>query len=425
MQTGNSITLSGKEAKALGQRLRVVLGAGRKRARAPEGGGLWSARLAVMNGGIAEVDYGDADLLVIEKLPCESTGAPVRLEVDGGALADVLIKAPVRKDSVVKLTEITAAPPGGWSAGCLASMEAKGQPVNISIPAGAAFGGAQDWEATGAWTATLAQGELGRALAATAISISTDETRYYLTGVFFTPHEGRLRIVSTDGHRLGVCDLESEFTPAPESGGKGWPDGSFICPARAVKALQALEASRPPDSVRITAPAEGHAVITGNWWTALVKPIDGSFPDFDRVIPRKFSGQVDVDCGTLAEALAAVVAETGGASEHYRAVKLDIGSGTIELSRCVPTNTGRLEASRVVPCLRAGNPPASIGFNARFLDEFLDVIGGGNGKGLPTGRLSFAMLDERNAGEEIGSTPVMLKPADPDGRLGVLMPMRV
>ena len=445
MQTGNSITLTGKAAKALGQRLRAVVGAGRKRDDTLR----WNVRLAVMNGAILEVDYGDSKLMVIEKLDCESTAAPIRLEVEAGALSDVLMQAAVRKDSFVTLSEIAAAPPGGWSVGCVAKLSLKGQPVSISVPAGNLFAGAQCWDWPADWNATLAEGELERGLAATAISVSTDETRYYLQGVFFTLEGGRVRVVSTDGHRLGVVDLDSEWErvvrPQPEGAADpDWPDGSFICPARAVKVLQMLAAGHGPSAVRVAAPAAAASLAVGpdeeseiepgakecatistGRWVAIVRPIDGSFPDFERVIPRKFSAQVDVDCGSLAEALAAVVSETGGKSERYRAVSLHIGPDTIELQRKVVTDSEPLESSRVVACVTAGAPPPVAGFNARYLEEFLAAVGGGNGNGLPTGRLSFAALSDGERPADHCTTPVMLQPADPDGRLGVIMPMRV
>ena len=442
MQTGNSITLSGKEAKALGQRLRAVFGSGRKRKRVTSSSvspGLWKARLAVANGAILEVDYGDVSMLVVEKLPCESTGAPIRLEVEAGALSDVLMQASTRKGAEVTITEIAPAPPGGWGAGCIAALSVKGQPVNTPVPAGAAFAGAQRWDWPAAWRATLAEGELERGLAATALSMSTDETRYYLQGVYFTPEGERLRVVSTDGHRLAIVDLESEFAEPPQG-------GDFICPAAAVKALQLLAKHRPAAPVQIAGPAapasfavgpdeespiepgakECATISCGGHWVCLVRPIDGSFPDYGNVLPRKFSAQVDVDCGSLADALAAVISETDTAGARYRAVQLNVGPDTIEVSRRVPTGSGEpLESSRAVPCLCVGKPPPVAGFNARYLEELLAQFGGGNGNGLPTGRLGFVAFADGAREPDHCTGPVSLQPSDPDGRFALIMPMRV
>lgn len=138
--------------------------------------------------------------------------------------------------------------------------------------------------------------ELGRLIDKTRFAISTEETRYYLNGIFLHTVDAdgaKLRAVATDGHRLALADH-----PAPK-GSTGMP--GVIVPRKTINELKRLlddasdlvEISVSPQKIRF---ALGDAVLTS-------KLIDGSFPEYARVIPKNNSKKLKIDNKAFAEAV--------------------------------------------------------------------------------------------------------------------------
>ncbi|OQW58006.1 MAG: DNA polymerase III subunit beta, partial [Proteobacteria bacterium HN_bin10] len=154
--------------------------------------------------------------------------------------------------------------------------------------------------------------ELGRLVDKTRFAISTEETRYYLNGIFFhTVDAGgaKLRAVATDGHRLALADH-----PAPK-GSQGMP--GVIVPRKTINELKRLlddasdmvEIAVSPQKIRF---ALGDAVLTS-------KLIDGSFPEYARVIPKNNAKKLKVDNKAFAEAVDRVATVS---AERSRSVRL-------------------------------------------------------------------------------------------------------
>lgn len=118
-----------------------------------------------------------------------------------------------------------------------------------------------------------------RALDACAPAISTEETRYYLNGVFFEPADGNLRMVATDGHRLSLYEVE----------GQDWPFPSAIVPLKVITWLR--RHLKGHDKIQIS--HEGKLMrlrFATDAWTLDTKLIDGTYPDYRRVIPQADAG---------------------------------------------------------------------------------------------------------------------------------------
>ena len=238
---------------------------------------------------------------------------------------------------------------------------------------------------------------LAAALARVEFAISTEETRYYLNGIHMrrveAEGEPRLALVATDGHRLSLVTLSA---PVPDS----LP--GVIIPRKAVDQLKRLaELADKADlrmevsTSRLAAQAAGVRITT--------KLIDGTFPDYERVIPR-----ANPRIATLhAEHLAAAVDRVGTiASDRSRAVKFTWRDGELAVSA---TNPEAGEATDTVDC-RFDGEELQTGFNARYV---ADVLGSFGGKG----EIQFALADP-------GSPTLVRHPDDPHA-LCVLMPMRV
>jgi DNA polymerase III subunit beta len=238
--------------------------------------------------------------------------------------------------------------------------------------------------------------DLMRLIDKTRFAISTEETRYYLNGLYLhTVSEGgetKLRAVATDGHRLALAEM-----PAPE-GSAGAP--GVIVPRKTVQeARRLLEDAGESVQLQVS-PAKvrfefGRAALTS-------KVIDGSFPDYMRVIPRDNQKVALIDNALFADAVDRVATIS---AEKSRSVKLAIEPGRLVLT------VRNMEAGQAVEEIEIDydGEPFEIGFNARYL---LDVAGQIQGE---TAEFRFA---------DPASPTLVLDPADPGVRY-VLMPLRV
>jgi DNA polymerase-3 subunit beta len=242
----------------------------------------------------------------------------------------------------------------------------------------------------------LTAGELKQLIDRTRFAISTEETRYYLNGIYFHTTRSNempvLRAVATDGHRLARVEMM-----CPE-GAAGMP--GVIVPRKTVGELRKLidendgEVALALSETKIRF-AFGEATLTS-------KLIDGTFPDYDRVIPTGNDKILEVDCKTFAEAVDRVATIS---TEKSRAVKLSLDKNSLVLSATSPENGTATEELEV----RYDAAPMEIGFNSRYLLDIAEQI---TGEGA-----QFAMSDA-------ASPTVVRDTADPSA-LYVLMPMRV
>jgi DNA polymerase III subunit beta len=242
----------------------------------------------------------------------------------------------------------------------------------------------------------LSASDLKRLIDRTRFAISTEETRYYLNGIYLHAAKSNevpmLRAVATDGHRLARMEL-----PLPE-GASGMP--GVIVPRKTVVELRKLLDEMDQD---VSISLSDTKIRFGFGATILTsKLIDGTFPDYDRVIPTANDRILEVECKPFAEAVDRVSTIS---TERSRAVKLALERGSLTLSATSPENGTASEELEV----RYSAQPLEIGFNARYLLDIAEQIEGDGA--------SFAMAD--------AASPTVVRDTADASALYVLMPMRV
>jgi len=231
----------------------------------------------------------------------------------------------------------------------------------------------------------------------TRFAISTEETRYYLNGIYLhaADHDGVqvLRAVATDGHRLARAEA-----PLPD-GAEGMP--GVIVPRKAVGELRKLLEETGDRDVQVSVSetkirfAMDDVVLTS-------KLIDGAFPDYERVIPAGNDKHVQLDRQAFKDAVDRV---STIATEKSRAVKLALQPGVIIVSA---TNAEAGAASEEIEA-EYESDSMEIGFNSRYLLDIASQIEG------DVAELSFADP----------AAPTILRDKADASALYVLMPMRV
>ncbi|MEL7303582.1 MAG: DNA polymerase III subunit beta, partial [Pseudomonadota bacterium] len=243
---------------------------------------------------------------------------------------------------------------------------------------------------------SLAAHELKRLIEKTRFAISTEETRYYLNGIYLHTVEvdGALmiRAVATDGHRLAQVEL-----PAPE-GAAEMP--GVIIPRKTVHELFRLLDDTTNEVQIGVSPTKVRFAIGPV--TVVSKLIDGSFPDYVRVIPQANDKDMRVSNG---EFMSAVDRVSTIASERGRAVKLNLNADKLVLSVNNPEGGSATEELDI----SYGADTLEIGFNAKYL---LDIA-----QQLESDTVHFKLADP--------SAPTIVRDGDDQSALYVLMPMRV
>lgn len=224
------------------------------------------------------------------------------------------------------------------------------------------------------------EADLAALFAPVQFAISDEETRFYLNGIYLHTVAGRLTAVATDGHQLSQHIGEATDIFAP-----------VIIPRKTVSLIPAGKVCVEISEVRIRITA-GNTIITSNL-------INGTYPDYLRVVPTRNSKLVTVDAASLIAAVQRVSLLTA------RGAKLNVEAGNIALM--ARGDDG--EAEDAIECIYDGEP-TDVGMNPAYLISALSAMPKGN-----------VILHLEDAG-----SPVLLTPADGgDAQKVVLMPMRI
>ena len=254
-----------------------------------------------------------------------------------------------------------------------------------------------------AWDAKLAEGVMRFLVGGVEHAISKEETRYYLNGVCLEVVDGLLVAVATDGHRLATREHRLVNPPTNQ--------GSAIVPRKAVAVAlgysglgeATLSLHRSADGERVA-----FAEVVADGMRLRCKLIDGTFPDWRRVVPQPSNTVVEVETKALRRALRATATASEGRRDG-RATKFVTGASGIVLSSHNP-DSGTTRAR--IECPITGQMP-EFGVNGRYLDETAAAM---ERIGSKTMRLHVS-----------GSgNPVRIVPDEAiAGALNVIMPMRV
>lgn len=248
----------------------------------------------------------------------------------------------------------------------------------------------------GGVTFTMNSANLKRILAKALFAVSTEETRQYLNGVYMhtissEEGESQLRFVSTDGHRLARLEVD-----VPE--GAGDMNGVII-PRRTVLELRKLAEDADELNFRMTDKKlqadAGETVFTS-------KLIDGTFPDYERVIPSDNPKEMDVSRQSLMQAVDRVSILS---HEKSRSIKFGLEEGNLIISANNPDQENAVEEVKV----EYADDALDVGFNARYLSEI-----GGHMEGDD---MQFFFKDN--------TSPVVVKDPEDASSLFVVMPMRI
>ena len=335
--------------------------------------------------GLVKVMATDLDLQVVESLDAASVEAAGAITVSAHLLFDIARKLPDGSQVSLETADNRMTVKAGRSRFQLPTLPRDDFPMIVEGDLPTSF--------------EIPAKTLAELIDRTRFAISTEETRYYLNGIFLhVSDEDKpvLKAAATDGHRLARFTL-----PRPE-GAEGMPD--VIVPRKAVQELRKLleesldgnaEIDLSASKIRFTLGGEGGVVLTS-------KLIDGTFPDYSRMIPTGNDKLLKLDPKSFYEGVDRVATI---ATERTRAVKMALDGDKVTLSVTSPDNG---TAAEEVPA-DYHSDALEIGFNANYLKDILAQIDGDT--------VELHLADP--------GAPTLIRQDDKSPALYVLMPMRV
>lgn len=233
----------------------------------------------------------------------------------------------------------------------------------------------------------------------TIYSVSSDETRYHLNGVYFernskTEGKDSYRMVATDGHRLSIVDRQAEAQ------GAGFPNHGVIIPRKGL-----FEIKKLLDSTRgqFEMAVEGsQLIVRGTSTVLMVRLIEGKYPNYQQLIPQNLGKVALVHRETLLSSLKRVSIV---ANQKYKSVTLTLANGRMEIS----SNNPELGDAKEEIEIRYNGGDLKIGFNARYI---LDVL-----NSFDDDEVDIELNDQLSPG--------LMRPHNDSTYTCVVMPMRV
>ena len=327
----------------------------------------------------------DLDLQVVEHIEAASVESDGAITVSAHLLFDIARKLPEGSQVSLETAENRMDVKAGRSRFKLPTLPRDDFPVIVEGDLPTSF--------------SLPAKTLAEMIDRTRFAISTEETRYYLNGIFLhvsDEDQPVLKAAATDGHRL------ARFTLARPEGAEGMPD--VIVPRKAVAELRKLldekmdgdvQIDLSASKIRFTLGGEGGVVLTS-------KLIDGTFPDYSRVIPTGNDKLLKIDPKSF---FAGVDRVATIATEKTRAVKMGLDKDRVTLTVTSPDNGTASEELAA----EYGSDGFEIGFNAGYLKDILSQIDS-----------ELVEIHLADAG-----APTLIRKNDDSPALYVLMPMRV
>ncbi|MBC8341162.1 MAG: DNA polymerase III subunit beta [Proteobacteria bacterium] len=245
-------------------------------------------------------------------------------------------------------------------------------------------------------TASVEAAVLSLMIERTMYAASVDETRYNLNGVYLEvlDQPGRIRMVATDGHRLATVDRTLSEDPL------GLENGVII-PRKGLGELKKLVDEDDADEIDLAFEGNNGLARKGKV-TLVMRLIEGEFPNYSQVLPKKIERNIVIPGEDLIRALRRVALLS---SERSKAVKLEFTDGRLTISSSNPD----LGDAREELDIDFAGDEITIGFNAKYLLDALST--------LKAKEVRFGLQNEL--------APAQFVPTDDDDTLAVVMPMRV
>lgn len=234
--------------------------------------------------------------------------------------------------------------------------------------------------------------ELGDMIKKTAFAASSDETRYVLNGVFWSAASGSLEMVATDGRRLAA--VKRDILPKDK-------EFRAIIPTKILQEFLRVIAAGDEDEEILVGITENQVAFQTSTTTMLSRLVEGSFPNYEQVIPSKKDIQVEFNTKeliTITKQASLCILDRGGS------VKFTLKKGVLNVSAASQT----LEFEDELAAEYKGND-FSIAFNPQYVLEGLKV--------MQTEKVIVSFTTPVN--------PVLIEPEDSQGYKYVVMPMRV
>ena len=322
----------------------------------------------------------DMDMDIVEETSC-IVSSQGKVTLSAHTLHDIVRKLPDGSEIKIELVDLNVVVSAGKSRFILPTLPVDDYPIMSDIEKGHEF--------------IVQSIDLANLIDNTKFAISSEETRYYLNGIFLhvpQSNKEKLRAVATDGHRLAQAEIL-----LPE-GAIDMP--GIILPKKAVGEIRKLTDSTEDKIKVIISNTKAQFVFPNSILTT--KLIDGSFPDYQRVIPRENLNKLIVSNSEFSKAIDRV---STVAMEKSRAVKLSLSNNLISLnvnSHDVGNATEDLE-------IEYNHDSLEIGFNSKYL---LDIA-----SQIQSKEIEILLSDS--------ASPALITDPDQDGVIFVLMPMRV
>jgi DNA polymerase-3 subunit beta len=339
-------------------------------------------------------------LPILANVLLESEGETLRLtatDLEVGARVSVPAKVPSAGSitlSARKLLEIVKELPAATLSlkvqdNSWVALRCEGVSYKLVGLSAADFPAVATGAAAAAWI-TLDGKLLRDMLAQTIFAVSHDESRFALNGVLFAVQDREIRIVATDGHRLALAVRPLAGTGAAVSG---------IVPRKAVQEIARIVGSGEDVQVAIS---ENQFILQMPNVLLMARLIEGTFPNYEQVVPKAHPHRIAVSRGALTAALRRVSVLS---EERTKPVKFTLSPGLLKLTAYSP-DFGEAEEQIEVPY--AGEE-MTIGFNSRYVLDALGVQG--------AEQVVMELKD--------GLSPGIIKSFEEEGSLCVIMPMRI
>ena len=245
----------------------------------------------------------------------------------------------------------------------------------------------------------LSADELIRIIDKTKFAVSNEETRYYLNGIFLHKAERNsiqfLRAVATDGHRLAQYDI-----PLPQ----GAEDiTGIIIPKKTIYELRkVLDDANGDVSVSLN---ENKIKFSFNDLKVVSKVIDGTFPDYTKVIPQKNDKNFKTNNSDLKNAIDRVSAVAANEESKSKAIKFCIENNSLSLS---VESQSKGSANEMIDVNYSGDK-VDIGFNSKYIIDICNEVDGDE--------ISISLSDS--------ISPAIILDKTDENLFFVLMPMRI